>query len=156
MSGGTSIWSTARTKSPQGGTKPTSQVGTNPKPQVGATSKQAPAKKASTSATKRKALKDNGPKKRPSVTPSGDVASRSTSSTPSVCPSSYTIIGVRKPNRGDGKALMRKPAPKGKGSVKMSSQPLRIRRHLKPLAIKRPAGFYESSNEEDAHLRAHP
>ena len=70
---------------------------------------------------------------------------------------SYTIVGVCKPNGGDGKALMRKPAKEPvrkpalsrKESTKSSGMPLRIKRFRKLPPIKQPAGQYESSDEED-------
>jgi hypothetical protein len=69
----------------------------------------------------------------------------------------YTIVSVRKPEGGYGKALMHKPAkkpvskmaPSDKGS-ESSGAPLRIKRLSKLPPIKRPARLYESSDEEDA------
>ena len=73
--------------------------------------------------------------------PSGKSVSRASSSLPTARPSpSYTIVGVRKPNRGYGKVLLRKPAkepvrkpaPSGKESVESSGAPLRFKRMVKP------------------------
>lgn len=60
--------------------------------------------------------------------------------------SSYTVVGIKRPNGGYGKGLMCKSAPKEKGPVETltqklvskemagsSSEPLRIRRSTKPL-----------------------
>lgn len=143
MSGSTSLKSTTRTKAPQGGTK----------------SKQAPPMRPLTGIT---GLKRKAPKvgeKKTHVTPLG-----SSVSCPSTRPSpSYTIVGVKKPDGGYGKALMRKsvpkgkesaealprkPAPKAKETVESSSQFLRIRRFREPPVIKRPPGIFESSDEE--------
>lgn len=90
--------STARTKAPQGGAKV----------------KKAPSKRMSTDAIdlKRKAPEDNGLKKSTFLTPSGNLASRSSSFVPSACPiPSYTVVGMRKPDGGYEKALMTKPKP---------------------------------------------
>jgi hypothetical protein len=79
------------------------------------------------------------------------------SSIPSTRPSpSYTIVGVRKSNGGYGKALMHKlakklvsePTPSRKES-ESSGAPLRIKRFRPRPPIRRPAGQYESSNDED-------
>jgi hypothetical protein len=76
------------------------------------------------------------PSKHSLVMPSGTCAS---SSIPSARPSpSYTVVGIRKPDGGYGKALMCKPAKKpvseptpfGKGS-ESSGAPLRIKRFRK-------------------------
>jgi len=70
---------------------------------------------------------------------------------------SHTMVGVHKPEGGYDKALMcksaktlvSKPAPTRKES-ESSGVPLRIKRFRKLPPMKRPAGQYESSDEEDA------
>jgi hypothetical protein len=89
---------------------------------------------------KQKALVSSKSSKCTNVTPSGNSVSCASSSIPSTRPSpSYTVVGVRKPDGGYGKALMRNPAkklvselaPSGKGS-ESSGAPLRIKRMIKP------------------------
>jgi len=137
MSGGTSLKYTACTKAPQGGAK----------------SKQAPPTKPLMGIT---GLKRKAPKvgeKKTHVTPSGSSVSR-----PNTRPSpSYTIVGVKKPDGGYSKALMRKPSPKGKGPAQAltrksapktkepaesSSQSLRIWRFREPPVMKGPSGIF--------------
>ena len=93
--------------------------------------------------------------------PSNNSISHASSSLPYATPSpSYTMVGVRKPEGGYGKALMHKPAKKleskptslGKES-ESSGAPLRIKRFRKLPSIKRPIGQYESSDKEDAPSR---
>jgi hypothetical protein len=73
--------------------------------------------------------------------------------------SSYTVVGIKKPNGGYGKGLMRKPTPKGKGPAKTlaqkpvfkemvgsSSKPLMIRRFNKPSCL-RPCSIFESRDD---------
>ena len=62
---------------------------------------------------KRKAPDVSGPSNRSVVTPSGNTVSSAISSFHTARPSlSYTVVGVRKPEGGYGKALVRKPAKK--------------------------------------------
>ena len=69
---------------------------------------------------------------------------------------SYTIVGVRKPDGGYGKALMRKlakepvrkPTPSGKESAESLGAPLRIKRMVKPPIRWQPAGFFSDSDDE--------
>lgn len=114
--------------------------------------KKAPLKRTTISAIglKRKAPEDSGPKKRTIVTPSGNLASRSRSSIPSTRPSpSYTIVGMRKPGEGYGKALMSKPKPPPKEQTETSSQMLRIKQFKKLPPIRWLARQRETSDEED-------
>ena len=64
------------------------------------------------------------------------------------------MVGVRKPEGGYGKALMRKPPKKLVSKLalsgKVSESSVRIQRFRKPPSIKRTVGQYESSDEEDA------
>jgi len=126
MRGGSSPKTMARSKAPQGGAK-------------------------------RKAPDISGPSKRSVVTPSGNTVSHASSSFHTIRPSlSYTVVGVRKPDGGYGKVLMRKSAkkpvskmaPSGKESESLGA-PRRIQRFRKLPPIKRPIGQYESSDEED-------
>lgn len=141
-SGGASLKSMARTRPPLGGAKV----------------KKAPLKRTTTSAIglKRKAPEDDGPRKRVPIALLGNVASHSSSSLPSAHPSpSYTVIGVRKPDGGYGKGLMPKPAPKGKEQVESLSQPLRIKRIVKPTTYQRPPAPFKSDEEEEAPPKIH-
>ena len=62
---------------------------------------------------KRKATKVSEPSKHSFVMPSGNTVSRVSSSMHTARPSlSYTVVGMRRPNGGYGKALMHKPAKK--------------------------------------------
>ena len=98
----------------------------------------------------------SGTSKHPIVTPSGITVSRASLSFHTARPSpSYTVVGVRKPDGGYGKALMHKPAkkpmsktaPSGK-ETESSGAPLRIKRFRKLPPIRRPVGQYESSDED--------
>lgn len=55
--------------------------------------------------------------------------------------SCFTIVGVRKPEGGYGKALKPKLTPKEK--------PLRIRRVRKPTTVRQPPAQFESGDEEE-------
>jgi hypothetical protein len=133
MSGGSSIKSMARSNMPKGGAKE---------------KKKAPAcPTTSAIGLKRKAPVSSESSKHTNVTPSSNSVSQASSSIPSTRPSpSYTMVGVRKPDGGYGKALMRKtakkpvsePAPSGKGSESLGL-PLRIKRFRKLPPIRCPA-----------------
>jgi hypothetical protein len=139
MGGGSSIKSTARSNAPKGDHKE---------------KKKAPAcPTIGTISLKWKAPDSSKPSKCSLVTPLG---TRASSSIPSARSSpSYAMVGVRKPNGGYGKALMRKPAkksvseptPSGKGS-ESSGTPLRIKRVQKPQIRVQPAGFFRDSEDE--------
>jgi hypothetical protein len=143
MSGGSSIKSMARSNMPKGGAKE---------------KKKAPAcPTTSAIGLKRKAPVSSESSKHTNVTPSSNSVSQASSSIPSTRPSpSYTMVGVRKPDGGYGKALMRKtakkpvsePAPSGKGSESLGL-PLRIKRFRKLPPIRCPTRQYESSDDED-------
>jgi hypothetical protein len=67
------------------------------------------------------------------------------------------VVGVHKPDRGYGKVLIRKSAKKPKSKTapsrresESSGAPLRIKRFRKLPPIKRYAGQFESSDDEDA------
>ena len=125
-------------------------------PLGGAKEKKAPSTRPTTSAIglKRKAAEASEPKKRSFVTPSGNLVSRASSSMHTARPSLfYTIVGMRKPDGGYGKALMRKPAknpvsklaPSGKES-ESSGAPLRFKRMVKPQIRGQPTGFFRMSS----------
>jgi hypothetical protein len=83
---------------------------------------------------KRKALESATPSKSFHVTPLGNT----------IFSSSYTVVGIKKPNGGYGKGLMHKPAPIGKGPAKtLAQKPLMIRRFNKPSCL-RPCSIFES------------
>jgi hypothetical protein len=91
-----------------------------------------------------KTLDSSEPSKRSLIMPSG---TRASSFIPSARSNpSYTVVGIRKPDGGYGKALMRKPAkklvsestPSGKGSKSLCA-PLRIKRFRPRPPIRRPA-----------------
>jgi hypothetical protein len=66
------------------------------------------------------------------------------------------MVGMRKPDGGYEKALMRKPAKKpvckavqsGKGSAESSGAPLRFKRMVKPPIRGQPAIFFSDSDDE--------
>jgi hypothetical protein len=66
------------------------------------------------------------------------------------------MVGMRKPDGGYEKALMRKPAKKpvckavqsGKGSAESSGAPLRFKRMVKPPIRGQPARFFSDSDDE--------
>jgi hypothetical protein len=68
---------------------------------------------------------------------------------------SYTVVGVRKPEGGYGKVLMRKPAqkpisklaPSGK-ETESSGAPLRFKRMVKPPISGQSARFFSDSEDE--------
>ena len=134
MSSGSSLKTTACSKVPQGDTKEKKTVPTQPT--------------TGPIGLKRKASNVSGPSKRPVVTPSGNTVSRASSSFQTARPSlSYTVVGMRKPERGYGKTLMRKPAKKpvckpapSRKESESSGAPLRIKRFRKLPPIKRPVG----------------
>jgi hypothetical protein len=141
MSGGLSLKTTARSKAPQGGAKE-KMVPTQPT--------------TGTLGLKQKALDVSGPRKHSVVMPTGNMVSHASSSFQTARPSlSYTVVGVRKPEGGYGKALMRKPAKKlnskmassGKES-ESSGAPLKIKRMIKPQIRGQPAGFFSESEDK--------
>ena len=94
MSGSSSLKTTACSKAPQGGAKEKKVEQTSPT--------------TSAISLKRKAPEASGPSKLSLVTPLGKLVSRASSSLHTARPSlSYTIVSVRKPDRGYRKALMR-------------------------------------------------
>lgn len=130
-------------------------------PRGGAKIKHAlPSKRTSTGALslKTKAPEEGRPSRhqgevyrRSLVTPSGNIVYHSYSSTlappssPSPC---FTIVGIRKPEGGYGKALKPKLTPKEKEQAESSSQQLRIKRVRKPTTVQRPPAPFESDEEE--------
>lgn len=155
MSGGSSVKSTARMRIAA---------------RLGVKGVKAPPKRAPSTDTTRMKKKartaEGGPSHQPNaslrtsnVMPKGDVASLSDASNPSsdsVSSHSNTVVGVKKPDGGYAKGLMRKekPAPKEKEPTKETSQPLRIWRFRKPPVIRNPPGIFESSDEEKTPSRA--
>ena len=131
-SGGMSVRSTTRTKSPQDG----------------AQLRRAPPSRSTSGADslKRKTLQSTA--KSVHVMLSGNT----------IYSCSYTIVGIQKPDGGCRKGLMRKPG-KGKGpainlaqksvskvTARSSSKPLRIKRANKPLVLK-PCAIFEEEEE---------
>jgi len=99
MNGGSSLKTMARSKVPQGGAKEKKIAPTHPT--------------TSTIKLKHKTFDVSGPSKHPVVMPSGNTDSRASSYFHITRPSpSYNVVGMRKPDGGYGKALMRKPAKK--------------------------------------------
>jgi hypothetical protein len=144
ISGGSSLKSTVRSNVPKGGAKEKNMFPT--RPTTGAIG------------LKRKAPVSSETSKRTNVTHSGNSVARASSSIPSARPGpSYTIVGVRKPEGGYRKALMRKlakkpvsePTPSRKGS-ESSGAPLRIKMIINPKIRGQPAGFLSESEDEQS------
>lgn len=103
---------------------------------------------------------DDGPTLKPGetyknslVTPSGDVCYHTYSSLsfpPKIPPLKprFTIIGIRKPGGGYGKAIKPALTPKDKEQPESSQRHIKVRRHILPPTIKRPPRQFESSDEE--------
>lgn len=145
-SGGTSVRSMAFTMTPCNGAKV----------------KRATPKRTSTGAIglKKMHIKEHGPSCRPGkhykgslVMPLGHVVHHSYSISPipasSPLPSPrFTIVGVKKPKGGYGKALNPKLTPKEKEQAESSSQPLRIKRVRKSTSVQCSPTPFESDEEE--------
>jgi hypothetical protein len=130
-SGGASIYSTARSKAPQDGAQPRCPP---------------PPSKSAPKADKGKTSLSAGTSSNIRVTPSSNT----------VYSTSYTVVGIQKPDGGCGKGLMRKlsrgkgsaiPVQKAisKGTTDSFSQPLRFMRKNKPTL--KPCAILEEDEE---------
>ena len=65
-------------------------------------------------------------------------------------PSRIRVVGVRTPGGGYNKGLFSALSPKEKREAELiASTPKRVKRHISPPPITRPAGKYESEDEKD-------